>query len=458
MTELWHTPDGEPYLTSPVGGYSRHMALQGREASLWLRRLCYEVKSGWVPDPGAVATALQVLQSKALFSGDEHPVHVRVAGGDGGRIYLDLADKEGRAVKVEPTGWFVINDPPVRFRRPKGLLPIPEPQRGGSVMDLQPLVNIADLDEFRLLVSVLLSHLSPTGPYPVIILEGQHGTAKSTTERMVRSIIDPSTPPLTGAPRSEHDLVIAASNSWVLAFDNLSNLKPWLSDALCRLATGGGLRTRELYSDADEVIFNVQRPALLNSIDDVVTRADLLDRAVILTLPPIADNRRRTENDIWSEFAKVQPGVLGALLDALVIVQRDVKQVKEPNLTRMADFHRRSITAAKPLGWTPEDFRRAYIDNRKAADRVALESSPVAGALIEFMNVKRHWRGTSAELLAELNKPLDLTDRPPKWPRNAMSLSSELTRITPNLKAEGVEITKLPRKAKKRGWEIRKTK
>ena len=236
-------------------------------------------------------------------------------------------------MEVTASGWKVITDPPVRFRRPKGLAPIAEPRRGGSVMDLQPLVNIANPDEFRLLASGLLSGLSPTGPYPVVSFEGQQGSAKSSTEKMVRSIIDPSKVLLTSEPRSEHDLVIAASNSWVLAFDNLSNFKPWLSDALCRLATGGGFRTRELYSDADEVLFKVQRPALLNSIDNMVTRADLLDRAVILTLPPIADNRRRTEEAIWSEFDKVQPGVLGALLDALVVVQRDVQQVKEPKLT-----------------------------------------------------------------------------------------------------------------------------
>ena len=454
--ELWHTPDCEPYLSVKVGGHLEHIALRGQAASQWLRGLCYAVRSGWVPDNGAVVSALEVLQSKAIYSGDEHQVHVRVAGGDGGRIYLDLADKEGRAVEVTPASWSVINDPPVRFRRPAGLRPIPEPRRGGSVMDLQPLVNIDDTDDFRLLVSALLNAFFPTGPYPVVIFGSQHGTAKSTAEKMVRSIIDPSTAPLMSAPRNNHELVIAASNSWVLALDNLNRLPPWLSDAICQLATGGGFRTRQLYSDQDEVIFNVQRPVVLNGIDDVATRPDLLDRAIVLGLPPIADGRRMTEAALWREFEKVQPGVLGALLDVLVVVQRDVEKVKERNLPRMADFARRSIAAAKPLGWKPADFRRAYTDNRRDVDALALESSPVAEGLIKFMEVKGHWCGISAELFTELNNVPHLAERPPGWPKTPKGLSSEITRIEPNLKAEGVEVIRLRRKAGRREIVIRK--
>ncbi len=381
-------------------------------------RLCFKASQNWFPSSRTITGALEALQGRAIFSGDEHPVYVRVAG-DGGRIYLDLADMEGRAVEVTASGWKVITNPPVRFRRPKTLLPIPTPTRGGSVMDLQPLINIANLDEFRLLVSVLLSHLSPTASYPVVILASQQGTAKSTTERMIRSIIDPSKPPLTSAPRSEHDLVIAARNSWVLAYDNLSEIKPWLSDALCRLATGGGFRARLLYSNDDEVIFDVKRPVLLNGIGAVAKRSDLLDRAILLTQPPIADSKRRTEADLWSEFEEVQPGVLGAILDVLVVVQREVEEISKTNLPRMADFALRSMAAAEALGWTPAKFLSAYEDNRKAADRVALEASPIAEPLIGFVNNKQHWQGTAAELLTELNNLVDFLDRPPRWPRNA---------------------------------------
>ena len=297
-------------------------------------------------------------------------------------------------MEVTASGWSVISNPPVRFRRPKGLGALPEPRRGGSISDLKPLVNIDDPDDFGLLASGLLSGLSPAGPYPVLIFESQHGTGKSTIEKLLRSIIDPSGAPLMSSPRNNHDLAIAASNSWVLALDNLSRLQPWLSDALCRLATGGGFRTRQLYSNDDEAIFNVQRPVLLNGIDDVAIRPDLLDRALLLALPPIADSRRKTEAVLWREFEKIRPEVLGALLDALVVVQRDVEKVSETNLPRMADFARRSMAAAEALGWTQAKFRSAYAGNRREVDALAIESSPVADALITFIKNKGEWRGT----------------------------------------------------------------
>jgi hypothetical protein len=77
----------------------------------------------------------------------------------------------------------------------------------------------------------------------------------------------------------------------VLAFDNLSALPPWLSDTLCRLASGGSFAVRRLYTDQDEVLFDAARPVILNGIEEDVTRPDLADRALFLTLPSISDAR-----------------------------------------------------------------------------------------------------------------------------------------------------------------------
>ena len=63
---------------------------------------------------------------------------------------------------------------------------------------------------------------------------------------MLKKLIDPCAAPDRAGPRDERDLMIRARNGWVLAFDNLSKLPDWLSDALCRLSTGGGFSTRAL--------------------------------------------------------------------------------------------------------------------------------------------------------------------------------------------------------------------
>lgn len=151
----------------------------------------------------------------------------------------------------------------------------------------------------------LIQALRPKGAYPVLILQGEQGSAKSTTERLLRALIDPSTAPLRTTPRNERDLIIAATNSWCAAFDNISTLPPWLSDALCRLSTGGGFSARELYTDAEEVLFDVTRPVILNGTTDVATRPDLLDRALVMMLPAIQEEGRTPEADLWRPQTQV---------------------------------------------------------------------------------------------------------------------------------------------------------
>ena len=103
----------------------------------------------------------------------------------------------------------------------------------------------------------------------------------------------------------------AATNSHVLTFDNVSGLPSWISDTLCRLATGGGFAVRQLYTDQDEVIFDATRPVILNGIEDIVTRPDLADRGVFLRLKPIPEESRRTEDELWQAFRQDRPKILG---------------------------------------------------------------------------------------------------------------------------------------------------
>ena len=136
--------------------------------------------------------------------------------------------------------------------------------------------------------------------------------------KLLRALIDPNVAPVRALPRNERELFIAANNAHVLAFDNLSTLSPDFSDTLCRLASGGAFAARALYSNQDEVLFSAARPVILNGIDDVITRPDLADRAIMLTLDPIAETQRRPEQSLWREFELARPHILGALLDAVV--------------------------------------------------------------------------------------------------------------------------------------------
>jgi hypothetical protein len=287
----------------------------------------------------------------------------------------------------------------------------------------------------------VLAALRPSGPYPVLCVHGQHGSAKSTLVRMLRSLIDPSAACLRCAPRDPRDVMLAATNGWMVALDNLSSVEPWLSDCLCRLATGGGLATRELYSDSEEVIFEAQRPSALTSIEDLATRGDLLDRAVVLTLSPVPEKKRRPEGELWAEFDQLRPGLLGALLDALAGALKRLPEVRLDGLPRMADFALLGAAAEAALGWPRGAFSKAYADNRQAGHGIALEASPVVPPLLALAG-ERAWEGTAGDLLAELGRRAgEGVTRGRDWPSTARALSGRLRRLAPNLLAVGVAVT-----------------
>src|SRR5262245_10250219 len=164
------------------------------------------------------------------------------------------------------------------------MLPMPEPQQGGSIKSLNSFLNLASRDDFVLIVAWLLTALRPGGPYPLLAISGEQGSAKTVLSKLLKALIDPNVAPVRSLSREERELMIAANNAYLLAFDNLSGLPLWLSDALCRLASGGSFAIRRLYTNDEEVLFQVARPVLLNGIEEVISRPDLGDRAIFLSL------------------------------------------------------------------------------------------------------------------------------------------------------------------------------
>ncbi|NGZ11161.1 MAG: hypothetical protein CV088_17575 [Nitrospira sp. LK70] len=441
----WHTPEGEAYATIQVAGHHEHHRLRQKMFRQWLAQRYYQHFKG-APSAQALSDALAVLEAKAHFEGDEHHAYVRVAE-YGGVIYLDLANEHWEAVAISPTGWQVIANPPVAFRRSRGMLALPIPQQGGSVKQLSDYINLDAKREgdWHLLIACLLAMFRPKGPYPILIFHGEQGSAKSTTVKLLRMLVDPNKSLLRAAPRDERDLMIAACNGWVLAYDNLSHLDPWLSDGFCRLSTGGGLSTRELYSDADELLLEAQRPVIFNGIEELATRPDVLDRGSMFCLPTISKENRRTEADLWQQFEHDRPYILGALLDAVCGAMRDLASTKLESLPRMADFATWATAAEKALGWNSGTFMKSYTQNQEEANDLALDASPLTGPLKKFLTLPTatpSWTGSATDLLMKLHDRADEQVRRLKsWPSTPRALSNALRRLAPNLRASGIALT-----------------
>ncbi len=426
--------------------------------SRWMTRLYFSRYSKWLGQT-VIDSANGVLRAIADAT-YENEVSIRTAA-RAGKYYIDLGDDTWRAIEVAKDGWKVVSNPPVRFRRAPGNAALCVPERGGSIEMLRKSLNTKDDDSFVMVVAWMLAALRSVGPYPILVIGGEQGSAKSTMARIVRSFVDPSTVPLSNLSREERELFITASNSWMLAFDNCSTLTQWTSDALCKMATGGGFRCRSLFTDGEEAIFNAMRPICMNGITDFIEKGDLAQRALFVQLQPVSRDQRKTEGEVFDGLEKVRPKIFGALLDAMVTGLQRVDGIKLNEMSRMAEFEVWA-SACEP-DYTDEDgtFSELYAQNAKVGVASVIESSPVALAIRAFAGEIHtshdgdYWMGNATELLKKLRGIVDedtLRDR--EWPKSAKALGRQLARLAPVLRQSGIPVDRAKRTGTCRGITI----
>lgn len=439
--EGFHTADGAAFADIRKGEHRETWPIKSHDFRLWLTARVYE-KSGKAPTEAAIESALKALEAKALFRGPERVVAIRAAEQDG-RFYLDLCNAKWEAIEIDGQGWRVTGTPPVRFRRTKGMQPLPMPLKGGSIEELRPFINVETNDDFVLAIAWLLAALNPQGPYPILATSGAEGSAKTSFCRMLRALTDPNVVELRAPPKDNRSLFVAAKNNHVLGFDNFSFIRDWMSDTLCRIATGGGHAERTNYTDDEETLFTAKRPILLNGIPEVINRPDLANRTISVTLEPIEKEKRRPERELWTAFEEARPKILGGLLDAVSEGLNMLHRTQLAELPRMADFARWIAACEGACPWARGTFERAYAENSEATADVVAEGDDVAQSVINFMRNQperrsggstiREWTGTATELLALLNA--DLVDRDHRtWPKGPRGLRSRLTRCARTLK------------------------
>jgi len=440
---LWKTPRGDKFATFPVKDHCRTAPLRQKMFRQWLRRR-FRDERGKPPGSQALQDAIDTLAGDAEFDGDVREAHLRVSGSpDSGRVFVDLGAGEWKCIEISPDGWETTS-PRSSFRRVKSMKPLPRPARG-SINDpkaalerLRSHIRVKDDANFALLLAWLVQALNPSGPYPILVLTGQQGSGKTTTAKMIRALVDPNHVPTRTAPRSEEDLLVAAENSWVLSFDNLSGMPNWLSDAFCRLATGGGFGTRKLYTNREEEVFYHQRPIILNGIEDLTGRPDLADRALVIELDAIPEHERASEKDVWSAFEKNRDHIVAGLFSAVSTALECIGNVDLDTLPRMADFAKWAEAAEPAFPVASGTFREAYATNRQQANQTALENDEVARAVLALVEDIGEWHGKMSKLCDDLEDYVFDPDNPPAELGHFNSLSSHLKRIMPVLREAGV--------------------
>lgn len=450
--ELWTSDDDTPYLSIRMpDGHSEHFSLKTTETKHHLGYLFLN-NTGNMASGSALADAIAILSVYAK-KGEQHQIFIRI-GKDEGAIYIDLCDRTWEAVKITPEGWEIVKNPPIHFRRPRGMMALPRPVKGGSIEVLLPLLN-ADNESWPLMKAWLLSLLRSIGPYPILVINGEQGSAKSYTQKILKAVIDPCILEMRRPAKNQEDLMIAAHNSWVVSFDNMSQVSPSLSDDLCNISTGGGIAKRALYSDNEESIIRVCRPIIMNGIDDFVTRPDLLDRSIPITLPKIEHRNRKAEEALLAQFEELHPSILGALLDMAVIAMQKFDSIKLEKPGRMAGFLQWAVAG---LGSESRAFLSAYESARIDASRNVFEGDPLVTQLKAFADtLQEPWIGSATSLLAILNTRAKHGRYPPKgWPMATNALSSRLKRLAPILENEGINLSEHSRDptTNVRRWKI----
>ena len=450
--ELWQEPDGKGWATIPKGDGWTNTPLASGKFRKWLSRTYFQTEAK-VPAANALQDAIQTLTGIAESEGKVYGTHFRIAASDD-KVYLDLADRDGNALEISPERITLLQRSPVKFRHAPAMMALPASCGGGSLEILRKYLNVASDDDFILVVAWLVGAMHPHGPYPILQLRGEQGSAKSTTASLLRLLIDPNKALLRSPPRNEHDLVIAARNSWILALDNLSVLPAWLSDALSRLSTGGGFSTRKLFEDEDEVVFDAKRPIILTGIEEYATRSDLLDRVIEVVLKPVPENHRRDEATLRAEFLEDRPLILGALVDAVSCALHRINEVRLSSTPRMADFVRWLVAAEPVMPWKTGRFLEAYTRNRQGVHDTALYASPIGPAVLALLSNVGRWEDSPSELLRALapyaSMDINRLALPQGWPRSPQALSNMLTVLAPNLLALGIRLSRPGRSAHKR--------
>lgn len=401
---------------------------------------------GKVPSSSALADAMMVLEGKAL-TGARCKLALRVGRDpDTSALILDLGDADDRVVEITSDGWRILDESPILFRRTSLTGPLPTPlQDAGDLDRLRALVNISD-DDWPLLVACLVACLDPEIPHPILGFLGRQGSAKTTTAANVAAIVDPSAAQTRSAPRDVESWVVAASGSWIVVLDNVSKVPQWLSDALCRAATGDALVRRKLYSDSDLAVIAFRRVVALTSIDPGALSGDLAERLVAFDLAPIGETSRKQDADVSDGFASAHPAILAGLLDVTSAVLGALPQVRLDRLPRMADFARIVAATDRVLG---TDALDRYLGGRKRIAEDVVDGDRVASMLRDLGG--DGWEGSATDLLQVLTDRLPDPDRPPRdWPSSAKAMSGALTRCADALGLVGIEVIDAGREPGKR--------
>jgi hypothetical protein len=375
-----------------------------------------------------------------------------IADLDNNVVYYDLCNPTRDIIRITRNGWSIEkNYPKILFKRYSIMNAQVEPKTEYPPDILERFMKLTNLyndEDNKLLAKVYLISLFLMAdiPKPLMIPHGTQGSGKSTFQEFIKLIVDPAAALTTAFPKDLPELIQQLSHTYLTYFDNVSDVPQATSDALCRAVTGSGFSKRGLYSDDDDFIYNMKRAVGFNGINITATSADLLERILNLHLQPIDKRKRRKIKDMHREFEIILPHLLGCIFDSIAQVLNRIGEVKLQELPRMADFAELGELIARCLGYPEGIFIKTYNDNIGFTNKEAIESNPVATAIINLMDKQAMWIGKAKDLKLKLDelvasdKSLSSMMHSNLWPKTPHAIRARLNDVSPNLKEIGIVV------------------
>lgn len=366
-----------------------------------------------------------------------HNTNTRYAYKDNS-LFIDVGDKNNSILKINKDEIVYLNNIDSNvpfFIRGKGFESLPKFNADtASIEALKKYINNVEDKCFIIIISWLLAVMNPEIPCPILIFKGEQGTGKSTLSKILRMLCDPNSVKIATKPANSEDICISAIQKRLVSYDNLSGINNNMADVLCGIVSGTGLTKRQLHTTADEYSISIKRAILLNGINSLTERGDLLDRAIINKLNRIENKKRKTEKEILDEFEKDSGPIFSALLLAIQYGMRN--PIKLDSKPRLADFAEWASSCLLYFNVDQKEFLDNLKQNRSLIFESIIECEEFIQVLENILKEKGKIEGSISEiikLIKEFDKYINHKEIP-----SLKKFKKYLERYAPTLRHLGI--------------------
>lgn len=324
--------------------------------------------------------------SSEEFSGKKNRIAMK-----NGSIYYDLHneyDEELKYVEVKDGDWAVkTGDTEIFLWNQFSKEQVIPDKENADYLLLKKYLNIRDEDMLLALVYIA-SCLIPDKQHPILNIEGEHGTGKSTISSIIKMLIAPvkGSSSLSNFSDGKDGLLMQLAQFYLSVFDNIEKLPSHLNQTFCQAVTGGTTYRRKFYSQDTLLSVELNSIVVINGITPSIRKEDLVSRTVFIETNSLSDYRETSK--LMEEFRKDLPKIFGGVLNVVAKAIQIKEQVNMTNSYRMAEFAAIGYAIAEAIrAGLGNQFMEAMSRNEKRQLQEVKKNEPLITLFQNFLQI-----------------------------------------------------------------------